>query len=107
MNADGITVIEGTGKSASTIPWPPVDKGSATWCAQCKAISSEVDKLAEEYAGKGVSFYQFDVDDNEDIAQELGIRQMPTFSIFKDGDIQEGITGARPKALREAIDKYV
>lgn len=66
-----------------------------------------MDKLAEEDAKKGVSFYQFDVDENEDIAQELGIRQMPTFSIFKDGDIQEGITGARPKALREAIDKYV
>lgn len=89
MNADGVTVIEGT----------------ATWCAQCKAISPEVDKLAEEFADKGVSFYQFDVDENEDIAQELGVRVMPTFSIFKDGDIQDGVSGARPKALREAIEK--
>ncbi|KIW00208.1 uncharacterized protein PV09_08248 [Verruconis gallopava] len=89
MNADGLTVIEGT----------------AAWCAQCKAIAPEVDKLAEEYAEKGVSFYQFDVDENEDIAQELGVRVMPTFTIFKDGDIQEGVSGARPQALREAIEK--
>jgi thioredoxin 1 len=61
--------------------------------------------LAEEFAEKGVSFYQFDVDKSEDIAQELGVRSMPNFSIFKDGDIQEGVTGAKPKALREAIEK--
>jgi thioredoxin 1 len=30
---------------------------------------------------------------------------MPTFTIFKDGDIMEGISGARAKALREAIEK--
>ena len=36
----------------------------ATWCPQCKAIAPEVDKMAEEFAGKGVSFYQYDVDAN-------------------------------------------
>jgi thioredoxin 1 len=29
---------------------------------------------------------------------------MPTFSIFKDGDIQEGVTGAKPKEIRKAIE---
>lgn len=52
-----------------------------------------------------MSFNQFDVDENEDIAQELGVRVVPTFTIFKDGDVQEGVSGARPKALREAIEK--
>lgn len=61
--------------------------------------------MAEEFAEKGVSFYQYDVDANEDIAQELGARVMPTFSIFKDGDIQDGVSGAKAKALREAIEK--
>jgi thioredoxin 1 len=77
----------------------------AEWCAQCKAIVPEVDKLAEEFSEKGVNFWTFDVDQNEDIAQELGVRVMPTFTIFKDGDIQEGVSGARHKALRDAIEK--
>ena len=51
-----------------------------------------------------VKFYTYDVEECEDIAQELGVRQMPTFSIFKDGDIQEGVTGARPKEIRKAIE---
>lgn len=105
MNSDGLTIIEGTGMRGKSTESPWTDRCQATWCAQCKAISSEVDKLAEEYAEKGVSFYQFDVDENEDIAQELGVRVMPTFTIFKDGDIQEGVSGARPKALRDAIEK--
>lgn len=51
-----------------------------------------------------VKFYTYDVEECEDIAQELGVSQMPTFSIFKDGDIQEGITGAKPKEIRKAIE---
>lgn len=83
---EGVTVLEGT----------------ATWCAQCKAIAPEVQKMVSEYPD--VRFFTYDVEETEDIAQELGVSQMPTFSIFKDGDIQEGVTGARPKELRKAIE---
>jgi thioredoxin 1 len=51
-----------------------------------------------------VKFYTYDVEECEDIAQELGVSQMPTFSIFKDGDIQEGVSGAMPKEIRKAIE---
>ena len=51
-----------------------------------------------------VRFYLYDVEECEDIAQELGVSQMPTFSIFKDGDIQDGVTGAKPKEIRKAIE---
>jgi thioredoxin 1 len=44
------------------------------------------------------------VEECGDIAQELGVTQMPTFSIFKDGDIQEGVTGAKPREIRKAIE---
>lgn len=42
--------------------------------------------MVDEYPG--VKFYMYDVEECEDVAQELGVRSMPTFSIFKDGDIQ-------------------
>lgn len=44
------------------------------------------------------------MEQSEDIAQELGVRQMPTFSVFRDGDIREGVTGARVKEVRRAIE---
>ncbi|KAJ4303308.1 hypothetical protein N0V90_002201 [Kalmusia sp. IMI 367209] len=83
---EGVTILEGT----------------ATWCAQCKAIAPEVQKMVGEYSD--AHFYTYDVEETPDIAQELGVSQMPTFSVFKDGDIQEGVTGAKPKELRKAIE---
>ena len=40
-----------------------------------------------------------------DIAQELGISMMPTFKIFKDGDLMDSVTGARGKELRGKIEE--
>lgn len=88
-NADGLHIIE----------------ASAAWCAQCKAIAPEVEKLVSEFPK--AKFYVFDVDEQPDIAQELGIRVMPTFNVFKDGELMEGISGAKIKALREAVEKSV
>jgi thioredoxin 1 len=86
-NADGLHIIE----------------ASASWCAQCKAIAPEIEKMISEYPK--AKFYVFDVDEQPDIAQELGVRVMPTFNIFKDGDLMEGISGAKVKPLREAVEK--
>jgi thioredoxin 1 len=86
MNADGLTIIEGI----------------ASWCAQCKAVAPEVTKLAAEFPK--AHFYTFDVDENPDVAQELGISTMPTFTIFKDGDLQESVGGAKVNALRKAVE---
>jgi thioredoxin 1 len=84
-NADGVCVIEGI----------------AAWCPQCKAIAPEVEKMVSEFPE--ARFYKFDVDECPDIAQELGINVMPTFTIFKNGDVQEGVSGAKLKDLREKI----
>lgn len=85
INADGVAILEAT----------------ATWCPQCRTMSPVLDQLATKYPN--ARFYAFDVDATPDIAQELGVSQMPTFSVFKDGDLQVGVTGAKPKELEEAI----
>lgn len=51
-------------------------------------------------------FYKIDVDEVSDVAQELGIRAMPTFMLFKKGEKVEEIVGANEKALRAAIEKH-
>ncbi|KAF2259472.1 thioredoxin-like protein [Lojkania enalia] len=84
---EGVTVLEGT----------------ATWCSQCKAIAPEVQNMMSEYPD--VKFYTYDVEETPDIAQELGVSQMPTFSVFKDGDIQEGVRGAKVAELRKVIER--
>ena len=48
-------------------------------------------------------FYKYDVDANPDVAQELGVNQMPTFHIFRDGDVETSVTGAKASALEAAI----
>jgi thioredoxin 1 len=48
-------------------------------------------------------FYKFDVEECPNIAQELGISVMPTFTIFKNGDVQEGVSESKPKDLWEKI----
>jgi len=48
-------------------------------------------------------FFKLDVDEVPDVAQELAIRAMPTFILFKDGKKCAEIVGANPKALEAAI----
>lgn len=48
-------------------------------------------------------FYKLDIDEVPDIAQELGIRAMPTFLIFKDGEKVGEVVGANQEALEAAV----
>jgi len=50
-------------------------------------------------------FYKLDVDEVPDVAQELGIRAMPTFLLFKNGEKVGEVVGANPKALEAAIQQ--
>ena len=58
-------------------------------------------QLIQKYAD--ARFYQYDTEQAEDIAQELGVNMMPTFHIFKDGDVVQSVTGAKGAALEKAI----
>ncbi|KAI9753930.1 MAG: hypothetical protein M4579_004951 [Chaenotheca gracillima] len=77
----------------------------ATWCGPCKAIAPQVVKLSETYPN--ARFFKIDVDDVPTVAQELGIRAMPTFMIFKNGEKLDEVVGANKPALEAAIKKAV
>ena len=76
----------------------------ATWCGPCKVISPRFHQFSDTY--KNITFIQVDVDELPNVAQECGIRAMPTFQIFKDGKMVEEIVGADPNKLEAAIKKY-
>ena len=76
----------------------------ATWCGPCKMIAPVVAKLAEEYDGK-VVVAKCDVEECEDVAVELGIRNVPTILFFKGGEQVDKLVGAVNKAkIQEKIE---
>ncbi|KAL1652209.1 thioredoxin trx1 [Diplodia intermedia] len=77
----------------------------ATWCGPCKVIAPQVVKFSEAYPN--AKFYKLDVDEVPDVAQELGIRAMPTFLLFKGGEKVGEVVGANPKALEAAIKQQL
>jgi thioredoxin 1 len=69
----------------------------APWCGPCKAIAPVLDELATEFDGK-LSIAKVNIDENEGIAAEFGIRSIPTMILFKGGRAIESIVGLMPKA---------
>lgn len=66
-------------------------------------IAPQVSKFSDAYPQ--AHFIKLDVDELPDVAQELGIRAMPTFLIFKSGEKVGEVVGANPQALKNAIEK--
>jgi thioredoxin 1 len=62
--------------------------------------------LEDTYKDK-VQFFKIDVDEVPDVAQDLQIRAMPTFLVFKDGQKVEEVVGANERAIRAAVDKHL
>jgi thioredoxin 1 len=79
----------------------------AEWCGPCKAIAPMVDELATELTGQ-IKVAKVNVDENQQLAGEFGIRSIPTLLILKDGVVQEQMVGALNKAsLKEKVDAYL
>ena len=72
----------------------------ATWCGPCRMVSPIISELAEQYDGK-IVVGKCDVEENEDLAVEFGIRNIPTILFFKNGQVFDKIVGAQGKAKIE------
>ena len=69
----------------------------ATWCGPCRMVGPVISELAQEYDGR-IVVGKCDVEENEDIAMEFGIRNIPTILFFKNGQVVDKIVGAQAKA---------
>ena len=61
-------------------------------------------RFSEKYPD--TRFYKLDIDEVPDVAQELGIRAMPTFVFFKNGEKVGEVVGANPKAIEAGIQEH-
>lgn len=79
----------------------------AEWCGPCKAIAPALDELAEELAGR-LKIAKVNVDENQQLAGEFGIRSIPTLLVMKDGVVQEQMVGAMSKAdLKSKVEPHL
>ena len=91
-----MTVTDENYKDVLNAGQPVVIDFGAEWCGPCSMISPIIDELAIEYEGK-VIIGKVNVDDNNDIATQFGIRTIPTILFFKEGKIVDKYVGAAPK----------
>jgi len=79
----------------------------APWCGPCKMISPIVDEISSDYQGR-LSVGKLDADSNRETITELGVRNIPTILLYKNGEIVDRSTGAITKQkLVEIIDKHL
>ncbi len=64
----------------------------ATWCGPCIKLGPIVEELAEKY-GDQVTVGKLNIDDNDEIASENRVRNIPTVLFFKDGEMKERSVG--------------
>ena len=75
----------------------------APWCGPCKTLGPIVDELAQERAETVIG--KVNVDSNRELAQQYGIRGIPTIVFFKGGEIVKRTSGVQAKEdLGEIID---
>lgn len=77
----------------------------AEWCGPCKQMKPIFEEVSE--AVDGVNFGKVDIEEHQSLATQNGVRSIPTFMVFKDGDVVDQKMGAMPKdAFQEWVESH-
>ena len=80
----------------------------APWCGPCKMMGPIVDELSKEMEGKNVKIGKLNVDENPNTAGAYNVMSIPTFLIFKGGQVADQFVGGTQKEkLKAMIDKNI
>jgi len=79
----------------------------AEWCGPCKMVAPVLEEIANENPDK-IRVVKLNIDDNLDTARRFDVMSIPTMILFKDGDAQVRIVGAKGKGqLLQELDSYL
>lgn len=71
----------------------------AEWCGPCRMVAPVLDEIAG--TNEQVQIAKLNVDDNQDLAAKYNVSSIPTFILFKDGEVADRMLGAMPKSAFE------
>ena len=72
----------------------------ATWCGPCKKIGPYIEDIAKTYEGQAI-VGKVDIEENDDLVSQFGIRNVPTVLYIKDGQVVDKNVGAAAKNVLE------
>ena len=76
----------------------------AQWCGPCRALGPTIDEVAEEYKDRAI-IGKCDTDENNDIAIQFGVRNIPMLVFVKNGEVKDVHVGLIKKSeLTQKID---
>jgi|TARA_B100000953_G_scaffold116330_1_gene95781 thioredoxin 1 len=79
----------------------------AEWCGPCRAIGPIVEEVASEYDGR-VTVGKLNVDNENQLAMQFGVRSIPALLIFNKGSVVNQIVGAVPKTkITDILDSVI
>lgn len=80
----------------------------AEWCGPCKALTPTLEKVAAEYADKGVVLAKINVDEQQFIAAQFQVKSIPTVYAMFQGQPVADLTSARTESqLKQALDQIL
>jgi thioredoxin 1 len=79
----------------------------APWCGPCRSVAPIIDDLANQYSGK-LKVAKINVDESTEVAMRYQITSIPTFILFKNGQVADRALGALPRSeFVKLIDRHV
>ena len=79
----------------------------ANWCGPCRILLPTVERLSEKY-NDDFQFFKINVDSNQEIAQQFGVRSIPSLFFIQDGEVQENVVGVMSETRLDAkIQHYI
>lgn len=70
----------------------------AVWCGPCRMLGPIIEEVAEDFEGRAI-VGKVDVDNNQQVSVDYGIRNIPTVLIFKNGEVVDKIVGVQSKEV--------
>lgn len=93
ITKDNFSEIVNAGKPVMIDFW-------ATWCGPCRRVAPVIEQLAQEYEGKAI-VGKVDVEEQDELAAQFGIRNIPTVLFLQNGKVVDKVVGAMAKPAYE------
>ncbi len=74
----------------------------APWCGPCRVLAPIIDQLAQDFAGR-IRFGKVNIDENDELARELGIQAVPTVLLFNGDSVDMVSVGVKQRQEMRAI----